>query len=88
MFVKIILFGILFFIVLALIMGFTLIKSVFRRFNARKHQNHYQNDRERQQENIYGQQNNQRKKEKIYSKEDGEYIDFEEIKDEDKEKKN
>ncbi len=88
MFLKIILFGILFFIVLALIMGFTLIKSFFRIFNASKRQNPYQNDRERQQENIYGQQNNQRKKEKIYSKEDGEYIDFEEIKDEDKEKKN
>lgn len=88
MLIKIILFGILFFIILALLMGFTLIKSFFKIFSANKRQNPFQNQSEYNNERDSSQrQDNERKREKMYSKDDGEYIDFVEIKDDKKEDK-
>ncbi len=78
--IKIILFGLLFFIILAVIMGFSLIKSFFKIVSAsRKQGAAYQNER-KDSHQEYSQQQTGKRKDKIYSKDDGEYIDFEEIK--------
>ena len=81
-FVKAILFIVLFFIIIVAILGFTIFRSFFKVMKGSKTASNMNEKRAGTQNNYY---TNEKKKEKIFSKEEGEYIEFEEI-DEDKSK--
>ena len=78
---KVLLFILLFFIFLVMIVGFGIIRTIFKLFFGRNQRSTMYQNRQAQQEQKQW-QNTEKKKEKLFSKEEGEYVDFEEIKEE------
>ena len=83
--IQAILFIILFFIIIVLTIGFGLLKGIYKLFFGSSGKNRYSDNQSQREQNDTW-HNQEKKKEKIFSKEDGEYIDFEEIIDDDKKK--
>lgn len=82
---KALLFIILFFILLVMIVGFGIIRTVFKLFfGGNRQQTVYKNQQARERETEWNNNKGEKKKEKLFSKEEGEYVDFEEIKDDTK----
>lgn len=78
---KVLLFILLFFIVLVMIVGFGIIRTVFKLFfGGNKRSTIYQNQQTRESETEWHNSHGEKKKEKLFSKEEGEYVEFEEIK--------
>lgn len=82
---KVLLFIILFFILLVMIVGFGIIRTVFKLFfGGNRRSTIYQNQQTHESETDWSNNKGEKKKEKLFSKEEGEYVDFEEIKDDQK----
>ncbi|MEG1585451.1 MAG: DUF4834 family protein [Bacteroidales bacterium] len=83
---KALLFILLFFILLVMIVGFGIIRTVFKLFfGSNQRTTSYRNQQKPTSSDQW--HNTEKKKEKLFSKEEGEYVDFEEIKENDNEKK-